>query len=183
MAEGLHQITPPSAVVLDERKYPVITEDPSWSQICEPQGGSPGGRRRRGAGAAPAAAAAAQRRAAAARAAATAAACGPWPLADPCPPLPSLPPPAVSSIRSEDYKLIGGAAGLGFPVGYIIGGRARGAGAGARGCAAAAGAKDGGVDAAVVLPLHRQQRRAQLLRRMPPTLSPPPSRPRPATTE
>ncbi|KIY99859.1 hypothetical protein MNEG_8102 [Monoraphidium neglectum] len=33
MTDGLRQITPPSAVVLDERKYPVITEDPSWSQI------------------------------------------------------------------------------------------------------------------------------------------------------
>lgn len=35
MADGLHQITPPSAVVLDERKYPVIFEEPTWSQICE----------------------------------------------------------------------------------------------------------------------------------------------------
>jgi hypothetical protein len=33
--DGLHQITPPSAVVLDERKYPVVIPEPTWSQICE----------------------------------------------------------------------------------------------------------------------------------------------------
>lgn len=27
-------LTPPSAVVLNERKFPVITENPTWSQIC-----------------------------------------------------------------------------------------------------------------------------------------------------
>ncbi|KAI8463609.1 MAG: hypothetical protein J3K34DRAFT_443240 [Monoraphidium minutum] len=60
MADGLHQITPPSAVVLDERKYPVITNDPSWSQI-------------------------------------------------------------FGSFRTEDYKLIGAAVGVGAPWGYMIG--------------------------------------------------------------
>lgn len=31
----IHRINPPSSVVLSERKYPVITNNPSWSQICE----------------------------------------------------------------------------------------------------------------------------------------------------
>lgn len=29
----IHRINPPSSVVLNERKYPVITTEPSWSQI------------------------------------------------------------------------------------------------------------------------------------------------------
>lgn len=60
MSDGLHQITPPSAVVLDERKYPVITNEPTWSQI-------------------------------------------------------------FSNIRTEDYKLMGAAVGIGAPWGYWIG--------------------------------------------------------------
>lgn len=31
----IHRITPPSTVILNERKYPVITNDPSFSDICE----------------------------------------------------------------------------------------------------------------------------------------------------
>lgn len=30
----IYRITPPSGVVLNERKYPVITNNPTWSQIC-----------------------------------------------------------------------------------------------------------------------------------------------------
>ncbi|WIA19339.1 hypothetical protein OEZ86_005688 [Tetradesmus obliquus] len=29
----IHRINPPTSVVLSERKYPVITNEPSWSQI------------------------------------------------------------------------------------------------------------------------------------------------------
>ncbi|KAF8058853.1 hypothetical protein HT031_005421 [Scenedesmus sp. PABB004] len=29
----IHRITPPSSVVLNERKFPVITNEPTWSQI------------------------------------------------------------------------------------------------------------------------------------------------------
>lgn len=29
----IQRISPPTSVVLNERKYPVITNDPSWSQI------------------------------------------------------------------------------------------------------------------------------------------------------
>lgn len=30
----IQRINPPSSVVISERKYPVITENPSWTQIC-----------------------------------------------------------------------------------------------------------------------------------------------------
>eukprot|EP00775_Hariotina_reticulata_P010649 gene10649-10808_t len=30
----IYRITPPSGVILNERKYPVITNNPTWSQIC-----------------------------------------------------------------------------------------------------------------------------------------------------
>ncbi|GBF95143.1 hypothetical protein Rsub_07727 [Raphidocelis subcapitata] len=58
--DGLHQVTPPSAVVLDERKYPVVFAEPTWGQI-------------------------------------------------------------FSHFRTEDYKLIGAAVGVGAPWGYLIG--------------------------------------------------------------
>lgn len=35
MSDGLHQITTPSGVLLNERKFPVVIEEPTWSQICE----------------------------------------------------------------------------------------------------------------------------------------------------
>lgn len=35
----IHRINPPTSVVLSERKYPVITNEPSWSQICTPPAG------------------------------------------------------------------------------------------------------------------------------------------------
>jgi hypothetical protein len=31
----IHRINPPTGVILNERKYPVITNDPSLSMICE----------------------------------------------------------------------------------------------------------------------------------------------------
>jgi hypothetical protein len=31
----ISRITPPSTVILNERPYPVITNDPSFSDICE----------------------------------------------------------------------------------------------------------------------------------------------------
>jgi hypothetical protein len=35
----IHRINPPTSVVLNERKYPVITNEPTWSQICTPPAG------------------------------------------------------------------------------------------------------------------------------------------------
>jgi hypothetical protein len=36
----IQRINPPSGVILNERKYPVITNDPSFSDICESAGAS-----------------------------------------------------------------------------------------------------------------------------------------------
>jgi len=33
MTDGLHQVTSPSAVILNERRYPIIYEAPTWGQI------------------------------------------------------------------------------------------------------------------------------------------------------
>jgi hypothetical protein len=113
MSDGLYQITPPSAVILDERKYPVVTNDPTWSQICERRRAlPPASRSRRGDG--PRLAGAEQRSRDALH----------------TPTITSLTPPApgpprpVGSFRTEDYKLLGTAVGVGAPWGYLIGTRA-----------------------------------------------------------